>query len=195
MSFGCCLIKPLKGRKSISQILAHYNQNKKCFVRCVLNYYSGLATFQDVLSEAGKFHMDVLHCDPHQRRIYGTAKVNFANALQNASAQLQTCPDFSTLYLCLEKNCKPSGIGELAIYDTAMRIGAYLGKIKGTSNAFFPNDVYLHNGAMVGAQNLHRKNMLTKPTSQMQTSAFARLFPNQQAWEIEEILCIYKSNF
>jgi hypothetical protein len=40
------------------------------------------------------------------------------------------------------------GIGELYVYDTALRIGAKLG--------VFPEKVYLHAGARIGVRNLGR---------------------------------------
>ena len=73
------------------------------------------------------------------------------------------------------------GIGELAVYDIASRIGAYL-RVE-------PDRVYLHAGARVGARALgFRGDTIRK--SEL-PSAFMRL----SCAEIEDCLCVYKKNF
>ena len=71
------------------------------------------------------------------------------------------------------------GIGELYIYDTSMRLGAYLG--------FLPTKVYLHAGTRKGAKALGFTNSDALEISELPTE-FGRLDPH----EVEDVLCIFK---
>ena len=161
----------------------------------ILDFYGNLPDWATAVSQAGKFHYDAsgkIH--PHQRRISGLARKQFALDLQNYQAAIHNSVNFGELYENIEKFCKKSGIAELTVYDTAMRLGAFLEKHKG--GCFKQQEVFLHNGAMEGAKKLFRQGKITKkPGSRMPLSAFAECFPNKDAWEVEEILCIYKDNF
>ncbi len=180
-----------QGQKSIQSILDDYNTN--CSNEA-LKYYDSLPDWESAVEEAGRFHFDASgRCHDHQCRIYRIAKEQFLNDLRENSVEIQNCANFEELYDNIERFCKKSGIGELAVYDTAMRLGAFLERHKGRS--FKPQKVFLHNGAMNGAMVLFGRRLLTRPCSRMSLSAFAELFPQKEAWEVEEILCIYKDNF
>lgn len=74
------------------------------------------------------------------------------------------------------------GIGELTVYDVAARIGASLGML--------PDRVYLQSGAKKGARQL-----LGRPIRErsLPKHAFPRELWKLDAWEIEDVLCIYKA--
>jgi hypothetical protein len=74
------------------------------------------------------------------------------------------------------------GIGELTIYDTAHRIGAYL--------RLAPENVYLHAGTRQGAKALGFKGSWASIPRREFPKALSRLRAN----EIEDCLCIYKNN-
>jgi hypothetical protein len=74
-----------------------------------------------------------------------------------------------------------SGIGELYVYDTAFRLGAYL--------ALLPVDVYLHTGTRAGARALK----LNVDRKFIPIDEFPTALRHLQAHEIEDFLCIYKS--
>ena len=112
---------------------------------------------------------------PHQRRIPGRVLQQAATALANADFSVAT---FDELHEVVRRTIGPlRGIGELAVYDVAYRIGAHLG--------LAPDRVYLHAGTREGARALGLggtvllKNELPK--------AFHRLSPG----EIEDCLGIY----
>ena len=116
---------------------------------------------------------------PHQRRIPQAA-------LQESKARLSVvdfnkCASFDELYAVVERQIDDiSGIGRLTVYDTAQRIGAYLG--------LEPDLIYLHAGTREGAKALGldvRKHALT---FQEMPEPFHRLRP----YEIEDCLCLYK---
>jgi hypothetical protein len=71
------------------------------------------------------------------------------------------------------------GVGPLAVYDIAHRIGAYF------RNA--PEHAYLHAGTRVGAWALNMDGDSVDP--KILPAPFARLTPA----EIEDCLCIYKN--
>lgn len=75
------------------------------------------------------------------------------------------------------------GIGELAIYDTALRIAAFL--------RLEPTEVFLHAGTRVGARALG----LNASSGFLQPSQFPRELQVLKPSEIEDVLCIYKHRF
>lgn len=209
-----------KGKKTLQAIVNDYNRRIQVVDaetskgwHAILDFYGSdkLPNWETAVEEAGKFHYkDAKNkdnasenkksgkkafkgCHPHQYHIYDFAKKQFLIDLQNNQTAIYNSMDFEKLYDNIEKFCKKKRIGELTIYDTAMRLGAFLGKLKGRS--FKPQMVFLHNGAMEGAKKLFRRGEIAKPYSRMPLSAFAKCFPNKKTWEVEEILCIYKNNF
>ncbi|PIP91025.1 MAG: hypothetical protein COW79_04555, partial [Bdellovibrionales bacterium CG22_combo_CG10-13_8_21_14_all_38_13] len=77
------------------------------------------------------------------------------------------------------------GLGELYFYDTALRIGASL--------KLFPDKVYLHSGTRLGgiALGLASKGQKTISPKDIPTIFTSKL----NIYEIEDVLCIYKSCF
>jgi len=73
------------------------------------------------------------------------------------------------------------GVGELTVYDVAARIGASLG--------LMPDRVYLQSGARVGA-----RIVLGRPIRErsLPADAFPTELQRLAAWQIEDVLCIYK---
>ena len=72
-------------------------------------------------------------------------------------------------------------IGELAVYDTAHRIGAFLG--------IEPELVYLHRGTRDGARELG----LGRGRKSLRVDELPAEFSRLRPYEIEDCLCIYKS--
>ena len=190
-----------QGRQSFKAIIDDYNKRIQVVDaetskgwHAILEFYGSLPDWKTAIEEAGWFHFDASgRCHDHQYRIYRSVKEQFLNDLRKNSAKIQNSANFEELYDNIEKFCKKSGIGELTIYDTAMRLGAFLEKHK--VGNFKPQKVFLHNGAMKGAMVLFERRLLARPCSRMPLSAFAEIFPEKEAWEVEEILCIYKDNF
>jgi len=110
---------------------------------------------------------------------------NFAEKLKAKELQIKSVKSFDDLMTIVESE-KSEGIGELTIYDTATRIGAYLN--------LFPDRVYLHSGTRKGARNL-----LGRLNGRKHLTIGDFPFEIQRhgltASEIEDILCIFKDNF
>jgi hypothetical protein len=84
---------------------------------------------------------------PHQWRIPGSALRRAERALQLIINRLARSSDFEALHEEIARAIGPiPKIGDLAIYDIAHRIGAYLGKS--------PRLVHLHRGTARGARHL-----------------------------------------
>ena len=71
------------------------------------------------------------------------------------------------------------GIGELYVYDTALRIGAHL--------RLLPRQVYLHTGTRVGARALGLDDRTTSVSLSHLPVGLRPLQPH----EVEDVLCIY----
>ena len=74
------------------------------------------------------------------------------------------------------------GLGELYVYDTALRIGAKLNLL--------PNKVYLHAGTRSGAEALGFDGKATV----LNVSDLPRELQKLEPHEIEDVLCIFKAD-
>ena len=118
----------------------------------------------------------------HQRRIPESALSESRSRLLEALSILRQARSFEELYETISSLIRSiPGIGELTVYDTALRIGSKLGHE--------PAVVFLHAGTRKGARclglNVSREFI---PVSEL-PRAFQRLKPR----EIEDVLCIYKA--
>ena len=185
----------MKTGHPLERILQDYENNKDRFWRSELQYYKCLPNLSMPLEEAGLFHKDAMHRGNHQRRILKTSRDFFAKAL--CSDKIKTCieksENFEVLYKIVDE-LRGLGIGELTVYDTTMRLGAFLEKQK--RKRFRPLGVYLHNGALDGAKKLLSRGLIQGPLSSVVSiDVFSDIFPGLETWEIEEVLCLYKHNF
>lgn len=116
----------------------------------------------------------------HQWRI---RKITLSQAKGILIANIQAIKkvaSFDELFVlidCLLHSVK--GIGELYIYDTSLRIGAYLG--------YLPKKVYLHAGTRIGAKKLGFANKVAIEMSEL-PDEYQKLEP----FMVEDILCIFK---
>lgn len=121
----------------------------------------------------------------HQRRLKKLNLEKFAANLVDNIKKIEDALTFDELLKIVE-NCKIKGVGELACYDTANRIGAKLG--------LSPELIYLHAGTKKGAEKLLGKRL--KGKSIRKTDLPDPLKGNDiTPSEIEDILCIYKNRF
>jgi len=117
---------------------------------------------------------------PHQRRISRKILETAEAELQRIKAKLSKATDFAALHkLVQEAILGIDGVGPLAVYDIAHRIGAYFRSA--------PEHVYLHAGTKVGAWALNMGGDSVDP--KILPAPFSRLTPA----EIEDCLCIYKN--
>lgn len=117
----------------------------------------------------------------HQRRIIHDALWQSKQALVSAKDIIISCSTFDELYKLVDRLIGIiSGIGELTVYDIALRIGVKL-KLE-------PEFVYLHAGTRKGAE------ALGLDAKQNFIDVYKLPVPLQQLRpiHIENLLCIYK---
>jgi hypothetical protein len=99
----------------------------------------GSPSLEDAIDRAGMAVSPAGKRLNHQRRIPRAVLRAWSDALLERRVELRRCKTFDALHtLMAEIGADPHGIGDLAIYDTATRIGAFL-KLE-------PDLVYLHAG-------------------------------------------------
>lgn len=149
-----------------------------------LDAFRQMPSFGRVIDCAGRATTEEGKRFGHQRRIKATSIRNAARAVSSAAPRLLNCRSFEELHAAILQACERiPGIGELYIYDTALRIGAFLGKL--------PEYVYLHRGTRAGAKALGLD--VSQPFLRVEDlpDSVRTLEPH----EIEDFLCIYKRHF
>ena len=123
----------------------------------------------------------------HQRRIPRKVLRNSKCVLRRRKGKIRMCKTFAELHEYLKESIgEIKGIGPLAVYDTAWRIGANRG--------LEPGVIYLHAGTKQGAKaiglNIRRKFIRIDELSREFTT-LRKVKPMQ----LEDIFCIYKKCF
>lgn len=166
---------------SIQSIVRYYSLHIRPHANAELNWFKQ----QPTLEKAIYFAALAINSDgkrySHQRRLRQTALKQAHKILQANRPQLEQCKDFDELYSLLERLLIPiKGIGELYVYDTALRIGAKLGLL--------PQKVYLHAGTRIGAQALG----FDGKSKALDVSQLPIELHQLEPHEIEDVLCIFK---
>jgi len=117
----------------------------------------------------------------HQRRLSKTALEQAQDILLENEELMRQSQDFDDLFLLFERLLSSvKELGELYIYDTALRIGAKIG--------VFPERVYLHTGTRIGAKALGFDGRMKT----LEVSQLPEWLQQLQPHEIEDVLCIFK---
>jgi len=120
----------------------------------------------------------------HQRRLRQTSLIQARQALLANSKSIEQRKSFDDLFDLIDAILRPiSGIGELYIYDTSLRIGAKLNLL--------PTKVYLHSGTRVGAKALGFESK----AKTLEVSALPKDLQQLEPHEIEDVLCIFNASF
>jgi hypothetical protein len=147
-----------------------------------LRYFKLLRSDEDAVTQAALCKLPSGKRHPHQRRIPRESLERSRDRLTENLAALREVETFDELLDLINALIRPiPKIGELTVYDIALRIGARFG--------LEPEKVYVHAGTREGARqlgfggDLHAIEMVELP------SPIRRL----SAREAEDLLCIYKS--
>jgi hypothetical protein len=178
---SCC---PPRGEtprlETYDEILRHYVSTYQPAAAAEMDFYRSLRSLAEVVDWAGNALAPNGRRHSHQRRIP-------ASVLQGAHATLRRtdfgwCHTFEDLHQAVSDLILGiHGIGELMVYDTALRIGAYLG--------LEPETVYLHAGTRTGARALG----LRGEGGRLPMSRLPAALHQLSAREAEDCLCIYKN--
>lgn len=176
--------------KTVDDIVDDYIKRYRHRAVEELREYSQLSDLNEVVKRAGLAECLNGKRHDHQRRIPAQALKEAARALSAKISQLKACRSFHDLFTVIEQTIHSrkgtpgiKHIGDLAVYDTALRIGSYLGSE--------PQHVYLHAGTLEGAHALGLDCRQGKIVPTDLRKPFQRLKPR----EAEDCLCIYKSDF
>jgi hypothetical protein len=162
-------------------IIANYHRARAkepdswlAFCRMQTNLYSAVQFAALAENEHHKRHS-------HQRRLKRADLQLFAERITGKLTEIEVAKNFDELYNII-LSCRVLGVGELAIYDTANRVGEYL-KLE-------PDYIYLHAGTKTGAEKLLGKVKGHKLLKTQLPEPFRS--SNLPPAELEDILCIYK---
>ncbi len=168
----------------LSDIVHKYRQSKPR--QDELKFFRKLPTLESAIHFAALAIIDdngTMHC--HQNRIRKVAleeahRILLSGPVINNISQAKDL-GFDALFTHIKGSCsKITGIGELYIYDTSLRIGAKLN--------LMPEKVYLHRGTRVGARNFG----LNYKANSLELSELPAEFRKLEPYEIEDVLCIYQ---
>lgn len=121
---------------------------------------------------------------PHQYRLSREALRKASQALRKKSKELGSAEDFNALHDKVRAIFSEiPGVGELAAYDAAVRIGSCLKKK--------PTEVYLHAGTRTGAIAYFGRQAKEPYKDKLPTTVFPE-FKGLEADSIESLLCICK---
>jgi hypothetical protein len=173
-------MSPLQLERFVTEYISHY----RCDEERELSAFRAYRTDEDAISRAGLAQRPSGKRDPHQYRIPRSALAESRRRLLDNQSSLRQARSFDDLIEHVERIIRPiRGIGDLMIYDTALRIGARFG--------LEPSRVYLHAGTREGA----RKLGLGKGRKFLEMAELPIVLRKLKPREIEDALCIFKDEF
>ena len=166
-----------RAERAVSDYIAHHQADAAAEMNC----YRATPSLRLAIRRAARAHTADGGKHPHQWRIPRDVLRKFGARLSREDRALRDVPSFDELHgVVLRAGDLTHGIGELAVYDTALRIGAKLD--------LPPLRVYLHRGSRDGAAMLGVDARRPSVAVSELPTAFATL----EAHEIEDCLCIFK---
>lgn len=144
-----------------------------------LDFYAGLDSLETAIDYAALAKRPDGKRHSHQTRLKREHLLAVKHALTENRGQLRQARSFADI-IRLVRACAVPGFGELAVYDAALRLGAYLNR--------HPDYVYLHAGTRKGAAALGLKVDREYVALDELPPALRKLRPS----EAEDFLCIYK---
>lgn len=172
--------KDVEGQ-SLSDMVAIYRKDASSLTG-YLKYFQMLTSLEDAIRFACHGKDGKIYGHQH---LVGKKKLELARLeLQKQSDEIAVCESFEDL-LTLVQECTRGikGFGVLAVYDTALRLGAYLGK--------WPKVVYVHAGTKDGCRALGVSTRGGKVAIEDLPKPIQRLKP----YQAEDFLCIFKDRF
>jgi len=162
-------------------IIRTYTTQCRPHVNEELNWFRQQPTLSDAIRLASLAVNSKGKRYSHQRRLSKTVLEQAQDILLANEKQISQSTDFDDLFTLLERLlAHVKGLGELYIYDTALRIGAKLNML--------PKRVYLHAGTRVGAKALGFHGRIKT----LEVSQLPEWLQQLQPHEIEDVLCIFK---
>jgi hypothetical protein len=176
--------RPSKVRfTTLREIVADYRAEYQARAGRELEFFRIQRNFREAISRASLAQGPGGKRLSHQRRIPRATLQESQARLLAAAKELQAATTFEELHeIVREELATLRGIGELTVYDTALRIAAW--------RRLEPSVVFLHAGTRVGARALG----LATTEHHHPLSDIPRALACLKAHEIEDVLCIYKEH-
>lgn len=172
-----CGPRPAGHSDALARIVNDYISSTRPLNR--LAFYASQPSLERALDAVASWKDQHGKTHSHQNLVSKAAKAGAGERI--LSMRVADVADFEQLLQCVQQAIGSiRGIGDLAVYDAALRLGAFLGKL--------PERVYLHHGAREGARALG----LDASHRSLPMDVFPEEFRLLKPWEVEEVLCIYK---
>ncbi len=173
---------PLAAGATAAQIISHFQRCALPSLDAELKWFATQRTLLGAIRRAAVARGQNGNRLSHQwrlpRQMYPSALVR----LTAITPTLRACATFSDLYKVIESSVGPlNGVGPLYLYDTALRIGAFL--------RLRPSDVYLQAGALKGAKRL----LPRVHTRSLPPNVFPAPYSALPPYQLENLLCCYRS--
>jgi hypothetical protein len=171
----------LQGKPTLAGIVRDYIENGRDGAEDELSFFRARETFRDAVRKAALAEAENGKRLAHQRRIAAAVLRECAEHLEAALPRLVAAPTFEALHdIVREEIGGVRGVGNLTVYDTALRMAAW--------RRLEPERVFLHAGTRVGARLLGLDATAESLAIGELPEPFCQLRPR----EIEDVLCIYK---
>lgn len=162
-------------------IVAHYLQNVHASARARLAFYRDQPSLDILLAVVASWERHDGKIEPHQRRMARRAKEAAGERIR--ALELGHVTAFPVLFAAVERAIGSiPGVGELAVYDVALRIGAHLGHL--------PDRVYVQAGVRKAVRYLG----LPATVRSLSPDVFPDPLRALEPWHLENLLCIYKGH-
>ena len=179
MGRSCML--PASQTRTLAAIVVDYQQRYAPGADAERDYFRKFRSLRAAIHAAASATNSDGKRFAHQRRLPRRVLQQVSLELLAAAPAVRAAHTFAGLFQVIDDTLRPiHGVGELMVYDTALRLGAYRGVA--------PGHVYLHAGTRVGARALGLDSARQSITVSELPSQLRRLRPDQ----IEDVLCIYK---
>ena len=170
--------------RNMEAVARHYIKHFRHRAADELASFKSERSFERAVRRAGAAETPEGRRYSHQRRRRQEALIEAEVKLVRCIADLEGAVNFAKLHDVVNSTVKNiDDIGDLYIYDTALRIGA--------KRDLKPTRVYLHSGTREGAKALG----LEWKRDCLDLFDFPELRKQLEAHEIEDVLCIYKRYF
>lgn len=180
----CQLLKYPSHKDIVGEFVAHHRE----VLANELGWFSDAQSINDAIKKAAeslvprspeKSKQPNTKRHSHQRRLVRGVIDDAVTTLRDKRFR-RRMPFTQIFGIVTESIAAIPGAGPLYIYDVALRIGAYLKS--------YPDEVYLHAGALKGAKRLFPGRRLNRTISQ---DSFPTEYGGLAPYEIENLLCIY----
>jgi hypothetical protein len=173
---------PLARPATHQQIVAHYKRCAQPDLDAQLQWFASLPSFTAALRRAAIARSSRGTRFAHQWRLPRSMYPRALALLRAAAPSLRSSRSFAVLHSRVSAAVAHlPGVGPLYLYDTSLRLGAFLG--------LSPTSVYLHAGAAQGARRLLPAGSGATVSPTQFPSAFRALL----AYQLENLLCCYRT--